>query len=174
MPLGVRFGRGPKCVRGKTVIPRTRDYNVILWDDSCIRSVTSGENRPSCAEDWDSVRPRTEVPLGVRFGRDPKCVRGKTVIPRTRDYNVILWDDSCILGLSAILWRCSPTVYNNGIQCHRMYLIFGLSATTRGDALHGSGSRINPIKCYRSCVIHSFQDPPGSLHYRPILRCNTH
>ena len=57
-----------------------------------------------------SVRARTEVPLGVRFGQEPKCVRGKTVIPRTSDYNVILWDDSCILGLSAILWRCSPTV----------------------------------------------------------------
>ena len=67
--------------------------------------------------------------LGVRFGRDPKCVRGKTVIPRTRDYNVILWDDSCILGLSTILWRCSRTVYNNSI--HRMYLIFGFSATTQ-------------------------------------------
>ena len=50
-------------------------------------------------------------------------MRGKTVIPQTSDYNVILWDDSCILGLSAILWRCSPTVYNNSIQ--RMYLIFG-------------------------------------------------
>ena len=57
-----------------------------------------------------SVRARTEVPLGVRFGREPKCVRGKTVIPGTRVYNVILWDDSCTLGLSAILWRCSPTV----------------------------------------------------------------
>ena len=32
-------------------------------------------------------------------------------------------------GLSAILWKCSPTVYNNSIQ--RMYLIFGLSATTQ-------------------------------------------
>ena len=41
---------------------------------------------------------------------EPKCVRGKTVIPRTKVFNVILWDDSCILGLSAILWRCSPTV----------------------------------------------------------------
>ena len=29
---------------------------------------------------------------------------------------VILWNDSCILGLSAILWRCSPTVYNIGIH----------------------------------------------------------
>ena len=36
------------------------------------------------------------------FGSDePKCVRGKTVIPRTKVLNVILWDDSCILGLSA-------------------------------------------------------------------------
>ena len=69
------------------------------------------------------------MPLGVRFGREPKCVRGKTVIPRTSDDNVILWDDSCILGLSAILWRCSPTVYDNSMQ--PMYLIFGLSATAQ-------------------------------------------
>ena len=69
------------------------------------------------------------MPLGVRFGRGPKCVRGKMVIPRTSDYNVILCDDSCILGLSVILWRCSPTVYNNSIQ--GMYLIFGLSATAQ-------------------------------------------
>ena len=69
------------------------------------------------------------MPLGVRFGRDPKCVHGKTVIPRTKDYNVTLWDDSCMLGLDAILWRCSPTVHNNSIQ--RIYLIFGLSATTQ-------------------------------------------
>ena len=41
---------------------------------------------------------------------EPKCVCGKTVIPRTKVFNVILWDDSCILDLSAILWRCSPTV----------------------------------------------------------------
>ena len=45
-----------------------------------------------------SVRARTKVPLGVRFEREPKCVRGKTVIPQTNVYNVILWDDSCILG----------------------------------------------------------------------------
>ena len=63
-----------------------------------------------CAEDWVFGSGRTEVPLGVRFGREPKCVRGKTVIVRASDCNVILWDDSCILGLSAILWRCSPTV----------------------------------------------------------------
>ena len=70
----------------------------------------SGENRVVCAEVGCSVRSRTEVPLGVRFGREPKYVRGKTVIPGTNVYNVILWDDSCILGLSAILWRCSLTV----------------------------------------------------------------
>ena len=84
------------------------------------------------------------------------------VIPRTRDYNVILWDDSCILGLSAIIWICSPTVNSNSMQ--RMYLIFGLSATTQ-EML----SRINPIKCYRSCVIHFFQDPPGSLHIEEFI-----
>ena len=39
-----------------------------------------------------------------------------------------------------------------------------------GDALHGSGSRINPIKCYRSCAIHYFQDPPGSLQLVPVTR----
>ena len=39
----------------------------------------------------------------VRFGKEPKCVRGRTVIPGTSVYNVILWDDSCIMGLSAIL-----------------------------------------------------------------------
>ena len=69
------------------------------------------------------------MPLGVRFGREPKCVRGKTVIPWTSDCNVILWDNSCVLGLSAILWRCSPPVYCNSIQ--RMNLINGLSATAQ-------------------------------------------
>ena len=101
------------------------------------QSVSSGENRVVCVEDWVfgsgenrsasgcSVRARTEVPLGVRFGREPKCVRGKTVIPRMSVYIVILWDDSCILGLSAFLWRlcdCDSIL--------RMYLMFGLSATS--------------------------------------------
>ena len=77
-----------------------------------------------------SVRARTEVPLSVRFGREPKCVCGKTVIPRTRVYNVILWDDSCILGLylafsgdALRLCDCDSIL--------RMYLMFGLSATTQ-------------------------------------------
>ena len=68
------------------------------------------------------------MPLGVQFGREPKCVRGKTV-PRTSDCNVILWDESCVLGLSAIIWRCSPPVYCNSTQ--RMNLIIGLSTTAQ-------------------------------------------
>ena len=78
MPLGVRFGREPSCVRGR---------------------------------------------LGVRFGREPKCVRGKTVIPRTNMYNVVLWYASCILGLSAIMCDCDSIL--------RMYPMLGLSATSQ-------------------------------------------
>ena len=44
------------------------------------------------------------------------------------------------------------------------YLCNRLKCYLSGDALHGSGSRINPIKCHRSCVIHYFPDPLGSLH----------
>ena len=58
-----------------------------------------GSGKPSC------VSGRWVFDLG-----EPKCVRRKTVIPRTKVFNVILWDDLGILGLSAILWRCSLTV----------------------------------------------------------------
>ena len=61
---------------------------------------------------------------------------------------MLCWDYSGIPGLRAILWRC--------------YL--------SGDALHGSVSRINPIKCYQSCVIHYFPDSPGSLQLVPVTR----
>ena len=54
-----------------------------------------------------------------------------------------------------------PSVPCNCLKCYRS-----------GDALHGSGSLINPIKCYRSCAMHYFQDPPGSLHNNKYL-CKT-
>ena len=61
--LGVQFGR-----------TEVRVYE-------CLWVFSSG--KPSCV-------------LGRRvFGLDePKCVRGKTVIPRMKVSNVILWDDS--------------------------------------------------------------------------------
>ena len=40
----------------------------------------------------------------------------------------------------------------------QMYLCNRLKCYLSGDVLHGSGSRINPIKC-RRCVIHYFPDP---------------
>ena len=52
------------------------------------------------------------MPLGVRFGKTELCAQKEGVrfrkdgYSRTQVYNVILWDDACILGLSAILWRC--------------------------------------------------------------------
>ena len=58
-----------------------------------------GSGKPSC------VRRRWVFGLG-----ELKCARGKMVIPWTKAFNVILWDDLCILGLSAIPWRCSMTV----------------------------------------------------------------
>ena len=45
------------------------------------------------------LRARKEC---VRFRRTEVCAR-KDGSPRTKVFNVILWDDSCILGLSAIL-----------------------------------------------------------------------
>ena len=41
----------------------------------------------------------------------------------------------------------------------RIYLCNRLKCYLSGDALHGSGSRIHPIKCHRICVIHYFPDP---------------
>ena len=52
----------------------------------------------------------------------------------------------------------------------QMYLCNWLKCYLSGDALHGSKSRINPIKCYRSCAIHYFLDPPGSLQLVPVTR----
>ena len=47
-----------------------------------------------------SVRARTEFVCaegGLRFGREPKCVRGKMVIPWTIIY-IQCWNDSGISG----------------------------------------------------------------------------
>ena len=102
------------------------------------------------------------MPLGVRFGREPKCVRGKTVIPRTIICIVMLgWFGH--IGLLVLFSGNALRLY----KCYgipRMYLCNRLKCYLWGDALHGSGSRINPIKCHRSCVIHYFPNPPGSLH----------
>ena len=71
-------------------------------EPKCIYVDVSGRSvhkQPSC------VHGRKEFGSG-----ENRSVRGKTVIPRTMMYDVMLWDDSSILGLSAILWRCSPTV----------------------------------------------------------------
>ena len=47
----------------------------------------------------------------------------------------------------------------------QMYLCNRFKCYISGDALHGSGSRINPIKCHRSCVIHYFPDPLARYQY---------
>ena len=44
--------------------------------------------------------------------------------------------------ISAFLWRCSPRFREP----------------------------INPVKCHRTCVIHSFSDPLGSLQLVPVTR----
>ena len=51
------------------------------------------------------------------------------------------------------MWWCTSNVPLYRPKCY-----------LSGDAFHGSGSRINPIKCHRTCVIHYFPDPLGSLH----------
>ena len=77
-----------------------------------------GSGKPSC------VRGRWAFGSG-----EPKCVRGKTVIPWTKVFNVILWDDLSILGLVLFfgdalrLYECDSIL--------RMYLMFGLSATSQ-------------------------------------------
>ena len=123
---------------------------------------------------FSSGEPKYSVrnSLGVRFGRtEVQCadnlgcsvwenrstVRGKTVIPRTNSLNVLLLDYLCILGLSATLRRCSPLYECDSIL--RIYLYVWLKCYLSGDALHGSGSRINPIKRYLCCVTSLSRNP---------------
>ena len=51
-----------------------------------------------------------------------------------------------------------------------MYLCNWLKCYLSGDDLHGSGSRINPIKCYRELCYTLFPSPPGSLQLVPVTR----
>ena len=51
-------------------------------------------------------------------------------------------------------------MYNVGmIRVYRLYKCY-----LSGDDLHGSGSQINHVECHRTCVIHYYPDPLGSLH----------
>ena len=87
----------------------------------------------------------------------PKCVRGKTVIPWTNMFNIV--------GLSMYTWlKCyslemlSDCV--NVIVYYGCINIFWLKCYLSGDALHGSGSRLNPIKRHLCCDL----KPLSSLH----------
>ena len=68
------------------------------------------------------------------------------------------WDDSGILGLSANPLNMLSDCINVIVYLECTFVI-GLSATSQEMLSTDSGSRINPIKCYRSCVIHYFPDP---------------
>ena len=98
------------------------------------------------------------------FGSENRgVVRGKTVIPRMNSWNVLLLE-SMYTGLSATLRRCSPLYECDSIL--RIYLYVWLKCYLSGDPLHGSGSRINPIKrylCYKFIPkpISSLQLVPG-------------